>query len=75
MKKIVKVTTEIENGKEIIRVVKTTKETWSASRLSAKMAAKVNDFVRNAKYRKEWKADSVFEIMNNTHYDYSNTAI
>ena len=75
MKKIVRVTTEIENGKEVISVVTTTKGSWTASRLSAKMTAKVNDFIRNAKYRKEWRADSVFEIMNNTHYDYSNAAI
>lgn len=75
MKKIIRVTTEIENGKELISVVKTTKETWSASRLSAKDLERVNNFIKNAKYRKSYNVESVFEICCYSGYEYSNNAI
>lgn len=75
MKKIVRVTTEIENGKEVISVVTTTNGSWTASRLSAKMRTKVNNFIKNAKYRKSYNVESVFEICCYSGYEYSNAAI
>ena len=75
MKKIVRVTTEIENGKEVISVVRTTNAAYGVEYLSAKEIERVNNFIKNAKYRRSYNVESVFEICCYSGYEYSNVAI
>lgn len=75
MKKIVNVTTEMMNGKEVVTLVRTVNATYGVKYLSAKEIERVKNFMKNAKYRENYHVESVFEICCYSGYEYRNTAI